>query len=116
MKQSEGKNFTEDHTAAAPILSKYKGPINKAEDAIREEELERAKKIAKEVIHSQGRKLPQRGEEDYERNLVLVATRGVVQLFNTVSEYQTNEQKEARDEIRTKNQKFSDMVKSTGEG
>ena len=56
------------------------------------------------------------GNEQYERELVLIATKGVVQLFNTVSEFQTNEQKQVMNEINEKNQKYSDMIQNTGAG
>ena len=42
------------------------------------------KRVETEKKRMQGRKVPSRGEEKYERNLMLVATKGVVQLFNTV--------------------------------
>ena len=58
----------------------------------------------------QGRIIPSRGDEQHERNLVLIATKGVVTLFNTVSEYQSNSAKEARQEIKDKNQKYSDII------
>ena len=74
------------------------------------------KKKEKETVRAQGRKIPQAGEADHERGLMTVATKGVVQLFNSVAEYQTNEQRQVREEIKLKNKKFSDMVKQTGEG
>ena len=70
-----------------PILSKYKAPINKAEEALRQEDLLKAKKLEKEKIRMQGRKIPKAIEQEYERSLMLVATKGVVQLFNSVSEF-----------------------------
>ena len=59
--------------------------------------------------------MPKRGEEDHERSLVLIATKGVVQLFNTVSEFQTSQQKQALDEIKAKKQKYSEILSKTGE-
>ena len=47
---------------------------------------------------------------------MLVATKGVVQLFNTVSEFQTNEQRQAQQELKDKNKRYSDIVQKTGEG
>ena len=56
------------------------------QDNIVEEE-QRLARVAKEKQRQQGRVIPSRNEEKYERNLVLIATKGVVQLFNTVSDY-----------------------------
>ena len=55
--QSTPKQFSEDKQSA-PILSKYKAPINKAEESKRQEDLLRVKKQEKEQVRAQGRKLP----------------------------------------------------------
>ena len=47
----------------------------------------RKKRIETEKKRMQGRKVPSREDEKHERALVLVATKGVVQLFNTVSDF-----------------------------
>lgn len=76
--------FTEDSEkkasegGKAPILSKYKAPMNKAEESKKEEDLLKAKRIAKEKIRLQGRKIPKLSEQEYERGLMLIATKGVV--------------------------------------
>ena len=77
------KSFTED----APILSKYRNPATKVDQATADETALRSKRLLKEKIRSQGRVKPVMGNEQYERDLVLIATKGVVQLFNTVSEF-----------------------------
>jgi hypothetical protein len=41
----------------------------------------------KEKQRLQGFKIPTVDEEDYEKELVRIATKGVVELFNTVSEF-----------------------------
>jgi len=45
------------------------------------------KKLEKEKIRLMGRHIPTADDEDHERELAIIATRGVVQLFNTVSEF-----------------------------
>ena len=70
----------------------------------------KAKQQLKDKIRRQGRTMPKQGEEQHERSLMLIATKGVVQLFNSVSEFQTSEQKQAREELKAKNKKFSEMV------
>ena len=99
-----------------PILSKYKKPMTKADEAKLQEKKEKANRLLKEKQRIQGRNKPILGEEDHERSLMLIATKGVVQLFNTVSEFQASEQKQAQKELNDKNMKFSDAVLKTGEG
>ena len=111
-KQEDSK----ENKVADPILSKYKAPTVKADAVILNEEQERKKRVLKEKQRVKGRIIPKRGEEEHERSLVLIATKGVVQLFNTVSEFQTNESKQARQELKDKNQKYSDIIQKTGEG
>ena len=55
----------------------------------------RKKRIIKEQIRLMGRHIPTAEDEDHERELQIIATKGVVQLFNTVAEFQTAQQKEA---------------------
>ena len=62
----------------------------------------------------QGRKVPDRTEEKHERSLILIATKGVVQLFNTVSEFQVTNEKQALREEKDKNVKYSEMIQNTG--
>ena len=48
-----------------------------------------------------GRRVPQKGDKDSEekeRRLAIIATKGVVQLFNAVADFQTSVQKEADDD------------------
>ena len=58
----------------------------------------------------QGRKVPSRDEDKHERSLVLIATKGVVQLFNTVSDFQVTGQKQALKEEKDKDIKYSQMI------
>ena len=63
----------------------------------------------------QGRVIPSRNEEQHERSLVLIATKGVVQLFNTVSDFQTTTKKEILKEEKQKNIRYAEMIQKTGE-
>ena len=47
------------------------------------------KRIAKERQRLMGRVIPTKLEYEAERELQIVATRGVIQLFNAVSEFQS---------------------------
>jgi len=60
------------------------------------EDEDREQKLRKEMQRAQGRKVPDVKDEEHERNLVRLATKGVVELFNTVREFQSNTLKEAR--------------------
>ena len=86
-KQKSFEEDTKQKSESEPILSKYKAPSTKADKQIAEEEEERKKRVLKEKQRMQGKVIPSRGDEQHERNLVLIATKGVVTLFNTVSEY-----------------------------
>lgn len=59
----------------------------KAETVKKEEDELHQKRVLKERQRMQGRTLPSKLEEDFERKLVAVATRGVVELFNTVTDF-----------------------------
>lgn len=72
---------------AEPILSKYRKPAADAERERKEEEVARLRRIKKEKQRLQGRVFPKKDDEEHERTLIRMATKGVVQLFNTVSEF-----------------------------
>ena len=73
------KEFKEDkQPESAPILSKYKKPSASVEKDNIKEEQERLARIKREKQRMQGRVMPSRDEEDHERGLVLIATKGVV--------------------------------------
>ena len=55
-----------------------------------------------------------KADEEYERGLQIIATKGVVQLFNAVSEYQTNVLKETLAEERQKKETRKDFINATG--
>ncbi len=60
-----------------------------------------------------GRRIPTADDEEHERELQIIATRGVVQLFNTVSEFQLTQHKEAvqaQQEVKAKTAKLIQAV------
>ena len=81
-----------------PILSKYKKPAAVAQAEKTKEEEERENKLRKDMQRAQGRRIPSKADEEHERNLIRIATKGVVELFNTVREFQSNTIKEAKQE------------------
>ena len=87
MKKAPAKTTFKEDGDDETILSKYKAPAARADNSNRTELEEKKKRALKEKQRSIGRKVPSRGNEDHERGLVLIATKGVVQLFNTVSEF-----------------------------
>lgn len=84
---SEKEKKVKVKAVETPILAKYKAPSARAEAERTKIDEELAKKLEKEKQRSMGRKIPTKDDETYERSLVLIATKGVVQLFNTVTEY-----------------------------
>lgn len=61
-----------------------------------------------------GRTLPTKAEFEHERTLQIIATKGVVQLFNAVAEFQTSVVREQIKEDREKKQARSAMIQSVG--
>jgi hypothetical protein len=51
------------------------------------EKMESAKKAETEEMKRRGRRMPCKDDDEKERELAIVATKGVVQLFNTVSDH-----------------------------
>ena len=78
-----------------PILAKYKRPSKEVSEEQRRESEMRAKRAEKERVRLMGRHIPTGEDEAHERELQIIATKGVVQLFNTVSEFQVSQHKEA---------------------
>ena len=74
-----------------PILAKYKRPSKEISEELRVEAELRKKQAAKEKIRLMGRHIPTVDDEEHERELQIIATKGVVQLFNTVAEFQTSQ-------------------------
>ena len=61
-----------------------------------------------------GRLLPTKAEAEYERELQIVATKGVVQLFNAVAEFQGQLTREIHQEEREKKEKRTEVIQQTG--
>ena len=57
-----------------------------------------------------GRRIPTKDDMEGERNLAIVATKGVVQLFNAVAEFQNSVLKEAATEEKTKKKIAAEKV------
>ena len=74
-------------TGVQPILSRYKRPANQVREEKATEEAERARRVEKERQRVQGRAIPKPEQEEHERELVRIATKGIVELFNTVAEF-----------------------------
>ena len=83
-KEDKGENGEEVSEKVAqektpePILQKYKRPEVAADAEKALEDEEKAKRLAKEKQRRQGRMMPSRDGETYEKSLVLVATKGIV--------------------------------------
>ena len=61
-----------------------------------------------------GRLLPTKADNEHERNLQIIATKGVVQLFNAVAEYQTSVVKEQLVEAKEKRNARTAVINATG--
>ena len=61
-----------------------------------------------------GRVIPTKAEMEHERTLQIVATKGVVQLFNAVAEFQTSVVKEQMKTERDKKIARTSMIQSVG--
>eukprot|EP00742_Colponemidia_sp_Colp-10_P006633 GILJ01007111.1.p1 GENE.GILJ01007111.1~~GILJ01007111.1.p1 ORF type:complete len:307 (+),score=100.40 GILJ01007111.1:43-921(+) len=85
-----GKRLREEEEAA-PILAKYKT----TEERIRheKEQMKKAKELAREKkrLKNKDHVLPDILNKDFERQLLKLATKGVVKLFNAVSQHQKSQ-------------------------
>ncbi len=63
-----------------------------------------------------GRHLPTSLDEPHERELAIIATKGVVQLFNTVAEFQLSQHKEAVAAQQEAKAKTTKMIEAVGTG
>ena len=61
-----------------------------------------------------GRVLPTRLDNEHERELQIIATKGVVQLFNAVADFQNSVRKEAIRENQEKKAKKTAHIQSVG--
>lgn len=76
-------------TTTKPIVLSRSKAYKKAKDAQKEETVKKQNLAQEKRIKvNMGREIPQPLKKDFERNLVKIATRGVVQLFNAVEKRQ----------------------------
>ena len=97
-----------------PILAKYKKRSREVEEERKASEDLAKKRALKEKQRLMGRVLPTRLDNDHERELQIIATKGVVQLFNAVSEFQTQVRRDAIREIKEKKDKKTAQIQSVG--
>ena len=96
------------------ILAKYKKKSRDLDEAKAKEDTERKKAILKEKQRLMGRRIPTKADAEKERGLAIVATKGVVQLFNAVAEFQTSVTKEAAKDERSKKKMHLERVSEVG--
>ena len=61
-----------------------------------------------------GRRIPTKDDNEKERALQIIATKGVIQLFNAVSDFQTSMSKEAFNEEKEKRQMKQEKIDEYG--
>ena len=61
-----------------------------------------------------GRRMPTKDDNEHERELQIIATKGVVQLFNAVAEFQNSLEKEAFDKEREKRRQKTEAIQAVG--
>ena len=114
------KRISDDEDSDAPkvredlTLSKYKKKTRELDARKEQEEEAQKRRQQKEQRRLMGRLLPTKAEVEYERELQIIATKGVVQLFNAVAEYQGQLTREINQEEREKKEKRMEVINSTG--
>lgn len=88
-------NTTDEKTEKCPILSKNSRPFQLLAKEKQEKKQKKLKIQENLKIKMQGRVLPTLESMEYEKNLQVIATKGVVRLFNAVSHQQTEIRKES---------------------
>ena len=96
------------------VLVKYKKKERDLEEQKAKDDAEHKKRILKEKQRLMGRRIPTKDDNEHERELQIIATKGVVQLFNAVAEFQTSMEKEAFKEEREKRRMKSEAIQSIG--
>ncbi len=77
----------EKPVTAEPVLAKYKKKARDIEASKIKDEKDRRKRALKEKQRLMGRVMPSKTDMEHERELQIIATKGVVQLFNAVAEF-----------------------------
>lgn len=118
------KKLGEEPSEAAPvdttepqtetILAKYKKKSRDLAEQKAKEDSEKRKAALKERQRLMGRRIPTKEDAERERELAIIATKGVVQLFNAVAEFQSSVSKEAAQEEREKKKMKADLIQSVG--
>lgn len=83
-----------------PILSKNSRPFKLLEKEKKRERDEKNRLHEKDQVRKQGRCLPCKEEAQYERNLQMIATKGVVRLFNAVFHQQSENRRDAAKDVK----------------
>eukprot|EP00347_Sterkiella_histriomuscorum_P018550 403345084 len=105
---------TNSGPSEGPILAKYKRPAKEVTEEKKRDNEVRQKKQEKERLRIMGRNIPTVEDEPRERELQIFATKGVVQLFNAVREFQDNQTKEAKDAINESKQRAVNILNQVG--
>ena len=100
--------------SAETILVKYKKKERDLDEQKAHEDKEHKKRILKEKQRLMGRRMPTKDDNEHERELQIIATKGVVQLFNAVAEFQTSMATEAFKEDREKRRLKSEAIQAVG--
>ena len=96
-------------------MAKYKKKARDLDAAKAVEDAEKKKSNLKEKQRLMGRRIPTRDDAEKERSLAIIATRGVVSLFNAVAEFQTSVEKEhAKDDL-LKKRTYHEKVQAVGQ-
>lgn len=107
--------LSEDSQPTKPELSKRTlKKRRKMQEKAAEKEKDRQRRKLHEKLRTMGRVVPSRDDMDHERELQIIATKGVVQLFNAVAEFQSDMTKEAVREDKEKRQRTAKMIASVG--
>lgn len=109
-----GAQITDVKVQSDAILAKYKKKARDLDEAKAKEEVERKKAAVKEKQRLMGRRIPTKEDAEKERSLAIVATKGVVQLFNAVAEFQTSVTKEANQDLLAKKKIAAEKIQDVG--
>ena len=108
--KEDGDNEIRERDHEETVLVKYKKKERDLEQQKAKEDGEHKKRILKEKQRLMGRRIPTADDNEHERGLQIIATKGVVQLFNAVAEFQNTMEKEAFKEDREKRRMKSEAI------
>ena len=110
----EGVSTETPVASTETILAKYKKKARDLDELKATEEAEKKKQNLKEKQRLMGRRLPTKDESEKERNLAITATKGVVQLFNAVAEFQTSVDREIAKDEKEKKKVAAEKIQDVG--